>query len=69
MPASWTLWVVLATTQLEVGVRGPVAFVGVYFEMMQWTQSATVQKFAMNAEFSQPRSQMFLVGLKTGFSF
>jgi hypothetical protein len=58
-----------ATAQVEVGVRGPVMFLGAYFEMMQWSQSATVQKFEMNAEVLQPRSQMFLVGLKTGFSF
>ncbi len=58
-----------ATAQFEVGVRGPVVFLGAYFEMMQWSQSATVQKLETNAEILQPRSQMFLVGLKTGFSF
>ncbi len=51
------------TAQAELGLRGRRLFVAGFFEMMTWTQSATVR------DALQPDSRMFTVGLKTGFSF
>jgi hypothetical protein len=57
------------TTQLEAGVRGPHLFISANFEAMQFSQSATVDKLATDMQSMQPRSQLFLLGLKTGVSF
>ncbi|HEX3725583.1 MAG TPA: hypothetical protein VHV08_05045 [Pirellulales bacterium] len=51
------------TGQLEAGIRGPRLFLSAYFEAFQWQQSAVVR------DWLQPNSRMFVVGLKTGFSF
>jgi hypothetical protein len=62
------------TAQLEAGIRGPHLFLSANFEAMQWSQSAMVVEHSPDGNSPdivafQPRSQMYLVGLKTGFSF
>ena len=51
------------TGQLECGMRGRSAFISVFTEVMSWRQSDIVDNWL------QPNSQLFTIGLKTGFCF
>jgi hypothetical protein len=51
------------TGQLECGIRGRCAFVSIFTEVLSWRESDVVE------DMFQPNSQMFTIGLKTGFSF
>jgi hypothetical protein len=51
------------TGQIECGFRHDQLFIAVCFEAMTWNASPTVR------DWSQPRSQMFVTGLKLGLSF
>jgi hypothetical protein len=51
------------TGQLECGVRGRSAFISIFSEVLSWRQSDIV------ANMLQPNSQLFTIGLKTGFCF
>ncbi|HTQ39861.1 MAG TPA: hypothetical protein VMJ32_12605 [Pirellulales bacterium] len=49
--------------EAEAGVRGKRLFVGAFFEVMSWAQSA------ISDGWLQPNSTMYTVGLKTGVYF
>ncbi len=51
------------TGQLEGGLRGKHVFVSAFSEMFSWQQSAE------SGGWLQPRSTLFTVGLRTGYSF
>ena len=51
------------TGQLEAGLRGQRFYLSAFFEGWTWAESPVV------ADTLQPRSQMMLVGLKTGLSY
>ena len=51
------------TGQLEVGLRSRRVYLSGYFEGMSWGESPVVR------DTLQPRSRMFLVGLRSGVSF
>jgi len=49
--------------QLEGGLRGQTAFISLFTEVITWRESDEVRGMV------QPNSQMFTIGLKTGFCF
>ncbi len=56
-----------ATGQLEGGIRGQAIFLSAFFEGMGWGESA--QKLSGGFYWSQPKSQFYTIGLKTGYAF
>jgi hypothetical protein len=51
------------TAQLESGIRGQILFISVFSEVMCWGQSDPTR------DAVQPYSQLFTIGLKSGFCF